>query len=346
MYKNLAIAGVATMALAGCMHGRGEHQIPITRDYQNLETVTLGEARFPVEDAHRVGAHLFAPYEAVSAERYYEFAEEAEAEHDIRGRNDYAGLARMFAQQAIANGSGIADKGNMPIPESKEAARAAYDGLVARFRELDPCKAKVVAPYVYAHIETNLAQAEHELNECFDYIEAWRYMRFVEADIDAIWAKDTDGDGVVDMKDGEPWIAEDMDGYADEDGMPEPKPYPVLDDVHFATNSAELSAQAKGYLNGIADMLIDGYKEVTVYLSAHTDSDASDTYNEELSNKRETAVMNYLVESGVKQAMITGSHHGEAAPKADNSTEAGKAQNRRVEIKIDAPDPVSPFCQN
>lgn len=346
MYKHVLTAGVAAMALSGCLHGRGEHQIPVTRDYKNLEDVTICEVTPCVDKAHRVGSHHFAPYEAISAERYLEFAQGAQDEGDHKGRKDYAALAKMFAHQAIENGSGIEDKGELPMPSNNEEATVEFDRLVARFRELDPCKAKVVAPQVYAHIETNLAQAEHELNENCNTPDAWDHLRLVDADIDAIWAKDTDGDGVVDMHDGEPWIAEDHDAYQDEDGMPEPKPYPVLADVNFDSGSAKLSAHAKGYLDGVADMLIDGYSEVTVYLSAHTDSDASDAYNQELSSKREAAVMNYLIESGVKQTMIAGAHHGESTPKADNSNSKGKAQNRRVELMLDAPDPVSPFCQN
>jgi OOP family OmpA-OmpF porin len=93
-------------------------------------------------------------------------------------------------------------------------------------------------------------------------------------------------------------------------------------------------------------MLFNGYKEVTVILSAHTDSDASDEYNQALSQRREDAVKAYLVAAGVTQEMITSGHAGETTPKADNSSEAGKAQNRRVEIKLDSADPVSPFCQH
>src|SRR5690606_21553165 len=153
------------------------------------------------------------------------------------------------------------------------------------YLELDACKAKVVAPHIYAHIETNLAQAEHEIIERCHYPEGIRHLRYVEADIDSIWAMDKDGDGVTDMHDGEPWIAEDADGFQDEDGMPEPKPYPVLSAVYFASDSAKLTGEAQGYLRGIADMLNNGYKETTVYLSAHTDSDSSDDYNQALSAK-------------------------------------------------------------
>ncbi|MBI1320382.1 MAG: OmpA family protein [Candidatus Hydrogenedens sp.] len=343
MYKHLICGGAAALMLSGCLHGRGVHNVPVTRDYANLEKICADEVAPIVDQAHRVGAHLFDPYNAVSAATYLEYAYEARDEGDKKGEKDYAALAKMFAEQAIAGGSGIEDGGELAMVEDNEAGWAEWNRIVARFRELDPCKAKVVAPYVYAHIETRLAQAEHELNECHNTCQAIREMRGVEADIDAIWAKDTDSDGVKDMHDGEPWIAEDADGYADEDGMPEPKPYPVLDDVNFQSGSAVLSADAKGYLRGIADMLNDGYKEATLYLSAHTDSDASDDYNEKLSAKREAAVMNYLLESGVSQTMVTGSHHGESTPKAEN-TGKGKAVNRRVELKLDSPDPVSPFC--
>jgi outer membrane protein OmpA-like peptidoglycan-associated protein len=346
MYKHVLVASAAAVALTGCLHGRGEHHIPVTRDYKNLECTTICEAEQAVDKAHRVGGHHFAPYEAASAEHYFEFGVDARAEGDKKGTRDYATLAKKYAEEAIAKG-GIEDKGEMPMPDNACEARAEFDRLVARYKELCACKSKVVAPTIYAHIEANLAQAEHELNECHGQTpEIWGHLRLVEPDIDAIWAKDTDGDCVKDMQDGEPWKAEDKDGFQDEDGIPEPKPYPALSDVTFDTDSAKLNAQAKGYLNGVAHMLFNGYKEVTVILSAHTDSDASDEYNQALSQRREDAVKAYLVAAGVTQEMITSGHAGETTPKADNSSEAGKAQNRRVEIKLDSADPVSPFCQH
>jgi len=346
MYKHLICGGAAAILLSGCLHGRGEHNVPVTRDYSNLECICADDVADCVDKAHRVGAHHFAPYDAVSASTYLDYAYEARAEGDKKGEKDYAALAKMFADQAIANGSGVEDKGVLAMVEDNDAGWAEWNRLVARYRELNPCKAKVVAPHVYAHIETRLAQAEHELNECHNTPDAIREMRGVEADIDAIWAHDTDGDGITDMHDGEPWIDEDADNYQDEDGMPEPKPYPVLADVNFQSGSAVLSADAKGYLRGVAHMMNSGYKEATLYLSAHTDSDASDEYNVQLSQKREAAVIGYLTESGVTQGMVASTHHGETAPKAGNEDGKGKAANRRVELKLDSPDPVSPFCQN
>lgn len=341
----LGLLCVLTLALSGCLHGRGAHTIPVERDYKNLEAADLGESRDLVAKAHRVGGHHFSPYEYESAAHYLAYAEDARSEGDRKGERDYAGLARRYANVAIEHG-GIPDKGELAMLKDRDAAKAEFERLKARYLELNACKAKVVAPTLYAHIEANLAQAEHELNEClFQTPEIVRHLRLVEPDIDAIWAKDTDGDGVHDMEDGEPWIAEDKDGFQDGDGIPEPKPYPVLEDVNFATNKALLSAEEQGYLRGIADMLNDGYSEATVVLSAHTDSDASDEYNQALSQRRETAVKDYLVANGVKQEIVVSSHAGETKPKADNSSAAGKAQNRRVEVSLDSADPVSPYCK-
>jgi len=335
---------VCLVALNGCLHGRGVHTIPMERDYKSLEDVAVEDAEGAVADAHRVGGHHFSTYEMVSADHYLEYAEGARAEGDRKGEKDYSALAVKFATIAVENG-GIVDEGILPMLANNEEAWAEWERLVALYRELDPCKAKLVAPAVYAHIEANLAQAEHELKERHCHTPtAVRHMRYVEPDIRSIWAKDSDGDGVPDMMDGEPWIAEDADGFQDDDGIPEPKPYPELGSVYFDTDKAMLKPEGKGYLRGIADMLIDGYSEVTVYVTAHTDSDASDEYNQELSQRREKAVVDYLLSQGVKQNMVTSSHKGESMPVADNATEAGKAQNRRAELMIDAPDPTSPFC--
>lgn len=344
MRHGLLVLG-CVVVLTGCLHGRGTHEIPVSRDYQALQDMSAEEAELHVNKAHRVGAHHFAPYEFTSAKHYLKRALAERAESDCQGEKDFASLAKMYAEQAIANGSGIEDKGEMPTAEDYEEAKAQFDALVAKYRELDPCKAKVVAPVTYAHIEIHLACAEHEIIEKCHAVQGSRWLKTVEADIDAIWAKDTDGDGVKDMHDGEPWIAEDMDGFQDEDGMPEPKPYPELEDVNFSSGSAALSTDAKGYLRGIADMMFDGYSEATIYLAGHTDSDASEGYNMDLSNRRAQAVADYLKAQGVTQEIIVTNHYGEAQPVAPNTTGAGKAQNRRCEIWLDSPDPVSPFCQ-
>jgi len=298
-----------------------------------------------VSDARRVGARHFAPYEFISADTYLNDAYEARAEGDRKGTKDYAGLSKHFAGLAMTEGAGMLAVTDMGMPKDRDSALAELEWVKTRFRELDPCKAKVVAPQTYAHAETNLAQAEHEINEGFHYPEGIHHLWQVEPSVEAIFASDIDKDGVKDLEDGEPWIAEDLDGFQDEDGMPEPKPYPVLEPALFATASHQLSADAMGYLRGVGDMLLDGYKEATLHVTGHTDSDASDEYNLALSLRRADAVANYLREQGVQQKMVVTAHQGESQPIADNASASGKRQNRRVELMLDSPDPVSPFCQ-
>jgi outer membrane protein OmpA-like peptidoglycan-associated protein len=332
--------------MTGCLHNRGVHTVPHDRDYEALEKHHYEEGQPLVAEAHRKGAHHFAPFEYDSAETYLDFADDAHQEGDRKGHQDYAKLIKEYSADALANGSGIPDKGMLAMPENHAGAVAEFDRIKALYKELDPCKAKLVAPHIYAHIETSLAQAEHEIKEREHYPEGIRHLRFVEPDIDAIWAMDADNDGVRDMDDGEPWIPEDPDGYQDGDGIPEPKPYPVLSDIHFASDSAKLSDKAKGYLAGIAHMLIDGYSEATLILDAYTDSDASDEYNIALSERREESVKNFLVEAGAQASQIKSAYHGETNPKGDNSTSAGKAENRRCELRLDSEDPVSPYCND
>ncbi len=69
-----------------------------------------------------------------------------------------------------------------------------------------------------------------------------------------------------------------------------------------------------------------------IYLQAHTDNNAGDSYNIQLSSKRAQAVKDYLLEKELKSARIISKAFGEKKPKTDNNTPTGKADNRRVEI--------------
>ena len=74
------------------------------------------------------------------------------------------------------------------------------------------------------------------------------------------------------------------------------------------------------------DSLIDVY--------GHTDSTGSDAYNQTLSESRARTVADYLSMRGVSAARVRSQGFGETMPVADNATDAGRAKNRRVEIKI------------
>ena len=77
------------------------------------------------------------------------------------------------------------------------------------------------------------------------------------------------------------------------------------------------------------------YPGAKIRLDGYTDSIGTVAYNIKLSERRATAVMNYLIkEAGVASSKITAVGHGEADPVADNKTAKGRAKNRRVEISI------------
>lgn len=72
----------------------------------------------------------------------------------------------------------------------------------------------------------------------------------------------------------------------------------------------------------------------SISVVGHTDSIGTDAYNEDLSMRRANSVKNYLLDKGVDSTVINTSGMGESQPVADNSTNEGRAQNRRVEVTL------------
>ncbi|WP_374602733.1 OmpA family protein [Arenimonas sp.] len=103
--------------------------------------------------------------------------------------------------------------------------------------------------------------------------------------------------------------------------------------ITFAFNSSTLNQRAYGVLDRVADTLRE-YDQTMIEIAGHTDSVGSDAYNDKLSRERAQAVANYLVSRGIsgQRLIITGA--GERYPIASNDTEAGRAENRRVEMTI------------
>lgn len=104
-------------------------------------------------------------------------------------------------------------------------------------------------------------------------------------------------------------------------------------DVTFATNSTTISSAMRNTLDGVAGSMVQ-YPNSLIDVMGHTDSTGSEQYNLDLSRRRAESVANYLTGRGVARARIETIGYGEQYPVADNTSETGRAQNRRVEIRI------------
>lgn len=145
---------------------------------------------------------------------------------------------------------------------------------------------------------------------------------------------DADGDGVADANDSCPGTR--AGTKVDQRGCalaPEAGRTIVLRGVAFASNSSQLSSASYKVLNENAAMLLAN-PTVRAEVVGHTDSQGDDAYNQWLSLRRAEAVRNYLVSRGVASSNLSARGAGETSPVADNATAAGRALNRRVELKI------------
>lgn len=174
---------------------------------------------------------------------------------------------------------------------------------------------------------------------------------------------DTDGDGINDEQDkcltvkgvaryqGCPIPDTDNDGVNDEEDKCPNEAGPVTNfgcpviaqavidkinyaakNIFFATGSAKLLPKSFKSLNAVAAIMAAD-KTLMLDVDGHTDSQGKPDKNQALSESRAAAVKAYLVTKGVEESKMTATGHGQDMPVADNKTAAGKAKNRRVELK-------------
>lgn len=103
--------------------------------------------------------------------------------------------------------------------------------------------------------------------------------------------------------------------------------------VLFPFNSSDILPAGRENLRQLANSLRN-YPETEVLIVGHTDSVGSDEYNMGLSYRRAEAARNFLAQQGIASGRVRVEGRGESEPVADNSTEAGRQQNRRVEVAI------------
>ena len=106
-----------------------------------------------------------------------------------------------------------------------------------------------------------------------------------------------------------------------------------LNNVFFRTGEAVLLPESKGELDRVVGAL-EASPRMAVEIAGHTDAEGEAAANQALSEARATAVVAYLSEHGIAATRLVAKGYGEAKPVAANTTDAGRQENRRVELIV------------
>lgn len=106
-------------------------------------------------------------------------------------------------------------------------------------------------------------------------------------------------------------------------------------DITFDVDRAEVKTEFRGVINSLAGALAS-QPSTTIDIIGHADSTGADTYNQALSERRAQSVAYWLQDQGVQAPRLVAFGRGELEPVASNTTDSGRARNRRVELKVRA----------
>jgi OOP family OmpA-OmpF porin len=171
-----------------------------------------------------------------------------------------------------------------------------------------------------------------DLPEDFDGVE----------DEDGCPEGDRDRDGVLDYVDRCDGEAETINGYKDDDGCPDEGPakivieedkITILETIRFEPNSAVIDPDSYNIMDQIALTFRKHAEIERIEIGGHTDSTGPRGLNMRLSRERARSVRQYLLKRGIPPGRLSARGYGPDAPVADNATDEGRTQNRRVEFK-------------
>ena len=108
----------------------------------------------------------------------------------------------------------------------------------------------------------------------------------------------------------------------------------IHEKIQFDLNKATIRPASDSLLREIATVIKANPQLLVIRVEGHTDGDGDELSNLRLSQGRARSVMNYLIKAGVSSSRLTSVGFGEGSPIADNDTEEGKSNNRRVEFII------------
>jgi len=148
--------------------------------------------------------------------------------------------------------------------------------------------------------------------------------------------KDSDGDGLVDRFDNCPTEPGSAHGCRSKQLVViDQADIKVLGKIYFASSRVAIRSRSNPLLDNLAQVLV-AHPEIThVYVEGHTDDEGDATFNKDLSQRRAQAVVEHLTAKGVAANRLEAIGRGEENPIADNSRSRGRAENRRVEFRIE-----------
>jgi outer membrane protein OmpA-like peptidoglycan-associated protein len=106
-----------------------------------------------------------------------------------------------------------------------------------------------------------------------------------------------------------------------------------FDRILFETDKATLKPESMDQMKSIA-AIMKAYPNVELKIGGYTDNTGEAKHNQTLSTERANAVMNAIVGMGIPSARLKAEGYGSQFPVADNSTEEGRAQNRRIDVRV------------
>ena len=120
--------------------------------------------------------------------------------------------------------------------------------------------------------------------------------------------------------------------------QPEPQPTEALSHIHtfsvqFPFDSTNIAPEYNAEITDFAEYMKQNPNQ-TAIINGHTDSTGNSAYNQQLSERRATAVKDKIIEEGISQERLEAKGYGETRPIADNATKEGRKQNRRVEAEV------------
>jgi outer membrane protein OmpA-like peptidoglycan-associated protein len=256
----------------------------------------LEDARAAVQTAQAdPNVGRYAPLDLDRAQKDLSIAEEASMHHRDAEVNQPAYLATQNARLAQAHAAQKADEARVAAGQAERDQIM----LAARTREADNAKAS--AENAKASAENAKAVAAVAINQ---RDQANEETARIQAELDALKATPTPRGLVM-----------------------------TLGDVMFDTGRSELKSGGARKIDQLAQFLTE-HPDRRVQIDGFTDSVGTDSYNEELSQRRADAVKAALISRGVDPSRIGTEGYGKAYPVASNSESGGRQLNRRVEVVI------------